>query len=318
MITRREALAAIAATCGAALPSRSLRAGQTSAGSDGRLRLACGRWLSYREHGHPDKPLVFYFHGTPGSRLEAALCECEASQTGVRLVSVDRPGLGRSSYDGCRRILDWPNDVDELASALGYADKPFGIVGMSGGAPYAAACALVMPHRLRHVAIVSGHTPLGAPGVCPGNQDKMIRLVARRPRLSKRMLRLVARRLDRRPDKVLGKVTKGWTAADRKLVLCDPRLRRDLIANMREAMHCGPAGLVKDIGLLSCPWGFQLCAIQGVSVSIWQGGCDPIVTSSMGRYFHEQIADSELIIDPRAGHVTMFKQHITEILSRFA
>lgn len=317
MMTRREALTAMAAICSTALPSRRLRAGQTPASRDGRIRLACGRWLSYREHGLPDKPPVFYFHGTPGSRLEAALCESEACLSEIRLISVDRPGLGRSSYSGSRRILDWPNDVDELASALGYADQRFGIVGFSGGAPYAAACAWAMPHRLTHMAIVSGHTPMNAPGVCPGSDDKLIRLISRRPRVSTRALRLLARRLDRRPDKVIAKVTKKWAAPDRKLMLCNPRRYRDLIADLREAVRCGPAGLVEDVRLLRCPWGFALSDIQGVPVSIWQGGCDPIVTPSMGHYFHKQIADSELTIDPRAGHVTMLKWHIKKILSRF-
>ena len=284
---------------------------------DGRLILCDGRCLSYREYGDPDGQLVFYFHGTPGSRKEAALVADEAYPAGIRLVAVDRPGLGRSTYYRNRRILDWPCDIAQLADHLGYQHQPFGIIGVSGGAPYASACALKFPERLTHVAIVSGHAPLGAPGVCPGNQDKLIRLVSKRQLLGRLAFGLISRRLDRKPDKVVQMLTKKWTAADRKLILCNPRHYRQLVANLDEAGRCGPRGMVTDIRLLACHWGFHLCQLEGVGVSVWQGGCDRISTPSMGRYFHKNIAGSELIEDPCAGHVTMLKWHIGEIYSRF-
>ena len=284
---------------------------------EGSLRLSDGRCLAYREYGDPHGQLVFYFHGTPGSRLEVALVSDDASSAGIHLVAIDRPGLGRSTYDPCRRILDWPGDVAQLADFLGYTEQQFGVLGFSGGAPYASACVLEMPHRINHAAIVSGHTPPGVCGVCPGNQDKIIQLITKRPRLGKLGIGLINRRLDRRPDKIVQLVTKNWTAADRNLVLCNPHYYRHLIENLREAGRCGPAGMVKDIRLLGSCWGFQLCQLPGVPVSIWQGQCDRIATPSMGRYFHRNIAGSELIQDPRAGHVTMLKWHIQEIYSRF-
>lgn len=317
MITRREAFAAGASIFASTLSPSPLFASSHAANCDGRVRLPSGRWLSYREYGQADGPLVFYFHGTPGSRLELALCDEETCQSGLRIISVDRPGMGRSSYQNCRKILDWPCDIEQLADALGYAGQSFGVVGMSGGAPYAAACAAKISHRLTHVAIVSGHAPLCAPGTCPGNQDELIKLVSRRPRLAKMAFRLVGRRLDRKPDKVVQKMAKNWTAADRRLILCNPVRYRQLLANLREASRCGPTGVVTDVRLLACRWGFNLSDIEGVPVSIWQGGCDRTVTPSMAHYFQQQIAGSELIIDSQAGHVTMLKTHASEILSRF-
>ena len=318
MINRRQALTAGAAWfASAALPQPKLHAAEKICWRDGRVRLPNGCWLGYREYGQADGPPVFYFHGTPGSRLELALCDVEASQSGLRVISIDRPGMGRSSYQGCRRIVDWPCQVEQFADALGYGGQPFGVIGMSGGAPYATACAAKIPHRLTHVAIVSGHAPLCAPGTCPGNQDELIKLVSRRPRLSKMVFGLIGRRLQRKPDKIVKMISKKWTAADRRLILCNPRRYRQLIANLQEASRCGPAGVVKDIRLLACNWGFRLSDIAGVPVSIWQGCCDKTVTPSMARYFQQRIAGSELIYDCKAGHVTMLKTHIREILSRF-
>ena len=317
MLSRRDALAAGAALFAGTLPCARLAAGPNHSLHDGRVRLADGRWLSYREYGRVDGPLVIYFHGTPGSRLELALCDEESCCSGARMIAVDRPGMGRSSYQSCRRILDWPHDVEQLAAALGYADSRFGVIGLSGGAPYAAACGYKIPHRLTHMAIVSGHTPMGAPGTCRGDQDHTIEFISRRQRLAKLAFKFLGRRLDRKPDKVIAKVTKSWTAEDRKLILCNPKHYQQIIANMREATRCGPSGMVTDIRLLACRWGFKVCQVQGVPVSIWQGACDRTVTPSMAHYFHKQIPGSELIIDPRAGHVTMFKWHAPKIMSRF-
>lgn len=316
-ITRREVLSAATAILGASLPAACLQASGYVSSQSGKVRLSDGRWLGYQEYGVSDGPLVFYFHGTPGSRLEFGLNDTESYQSGVRVISVDRPGMGLSSYDGGRRILDWPQDVVQLAASLGYADSSFGVIGLSGGAAYAAACAYEIPDRLTHMALVSGHTPMGAAGTHPGNQDKLVELIARRPRLGKLVFKIVDRRLDRRPDKVVRKLTENWTPADKQLVLRSPKLYRQLILNLNEASRCGPAGMVKDIRLLACPWGFRLSDIQGVPISIWQGGCDRTVTPSMAHYFQRQLVGSELTLDPRAGHVTMFKWHVSEVLSRF-
>lgn len=318
MISRREALGAGAALLSTAfLPTWAKAATQAGVSRAGRVRLANGRCLAYHEFGIPTGPLVFYFHGTPGSSLEAGLIEQEACLAGVHLVSVDRPGMGHSTYYSGRRIIDWPCDVEQLADVLGYGGTSFGIIGLSGGAPYAAVCARMIPHRLTHVAIVSGHAELGAPGVCAGSEDDAIALITRRPRLACKGLNFIARRLDRKPDHVIAKITKDWSAADRELVLCNPRYYRNLIANLNEASCCGTEGVVTDIGLLGCDWGFELCRIQGVGVSIWQGGCDRIAPPSTGRYFHNQIAASEFHFDPEAGHVTMLKWHAPEILARY-
>jgi hypothetical protein len=85
-----------------------------------RLRLADGRWLSYRELGDSRGQPVMYFHGTPSSSAEIAVFgsgERFASR-GLRVVALDRPGSGGSSFLPARRILDWPGDVVSLADHL--------------------------------------------------------------------------------------------------------------------------------------------------------------------------------------------------------
>ena len=132
MISRRTALVASAAFLTTAVTGQLGRAAVSGHYRRGRMRLPSGCVLSYCEFGEPSGPLVFYFHGTPGSCIEAGLIEEEACQTGVRLIAIDRPGIGSSRYQPQRRILDWPQQVVQLADCLGYSDSSFGIIGLSG------------------------------------------------------------------------------------------------------------------------------------------------------------------------------------------
>ena len=241
MLNRRNFLGSAALALGA----HGISAGAATQSSvlDGVVHLADGRAIAFRQFGDPSGAPAFYFHGMPGSRLEPGLVGEEALAAGVRLVAVDRPGVGCSSMQSCRRVVDWPADVAQLADALPGFEQ-FSVVGVSGGAPFALASAIQLPHRVKTVALVSGHTPFGVPGVSPGNQDRQVALVARRPRLAKAFLTLVGRRLQSRPDRALQTLTKPWTNADRQLVLCNPVYRGMFLQNLRQAFRC-PAGLTR-------------------------------------------------------------------------
>ncbi|HEU4793766.1 MAG TPA: alpha/beta hydrolase, partial [Nitrolancea sp.] len=101
-------------------------------------RLPDGRRLGHAEFGDPNGVPCFFFHGIPGSRLEAAFVDELAAQYGIRVIGIDRPGMGLSDYVSGRRFLDWPADVVALADSLGI--EQFAVAGVSGGAAYVAAC----------------------------------------------------------------------------------------------------------------------------------------------------------------------------------
>ncbi|HWH24552.1 MAG TPA: alpha/beta hydrolase, partial [Candidatus Limnocylindria bacterium] len=98
---------------------------------DRQLRLADGRLLGYAEFGDPAGTPVLFFHGLGTSRLICPPDEGVARGLAVRLIAVDRPGIGLSEPLPGRRLLDWPADVVQLAEQLGL--RRFAIVGWSGG-----------------------------------------------------------------------------------------------------------------------------------------------------------------------------------------
>jgi Alpha/beta hydrolase family len=109
--------------------------------TDHQLRLATGRLLAYDEHGAADGTPIFYFHGSPSTRLEWHLFGSEtlARKLSVRVIVPDRPGLGRSDFQPSRRISDWPADVIALADHL--ALIRFAVLGYSGRGRCRRLCA---------------------------------------------------------------------------------------------------------------------------------------------------------------------------------
>ncbi len=118
------------------------------------------RRVAYCEYGDPGGTPVFYFHGTPGSRYEPAYGDRAAKEYGYRIIALDRPGIGRSEYVRKRSLQDWPLDVEEIAKLLGI--ERFGVIGVSGGGPYALACCYAIPDRIEFSVLMGSWAPVSA------------------------------------------------------------------------------------------------------------------------------------------------------------
>ena len=122
-------------------------------------------------------------HGWQGSRL---FCPDDAAtvDAGVRLITIDRPGFGRSDPRRDRSLLNWVDDYAELLRHLGIPRCP--IVGWSGGGPYALACAFRMPEIVTRVGLAASDGPfLEVPGALSELSQEardLIQLLHRDPR----------------------------------------------------------------------------------------------------------------------------------------
>jgi len=218
-----------------------------------QLRLATRRLLAYDEHGAVDGVPVFYFHGSPSTRLEWHLfgSDALARKLKVRVIVPDRPGLGRSDFQPGRRISDWPADVIALADRLALAR--FAVLGYSGGGPYAAACALKIPERFTHVGIVSGTGPFDEPGLSAAINPfslRFIQLARTNPWLSRMTLRLMGFMVQYWPRRFIAQAMAGFPAPD-QAALARPdfqRAAKGLMALFEVSgapntalMHAGPA-----------------------------------------------------------------------------
>jgi pimeloyl-ACP methyl ester carboxylesterase len=214
----------------------------TAAVSGQTLLLRAGRRLGYAEYGTPDGEPGFYFHGHPGSRLEAELADEASAEAGLRLIALDRPGYGLSDFQLDRTLLDWPRDVEEAADALGL--ERFSVLGSSGGGPYALACAHELTERVTRAGVVSGVGPHDAPGATDGMRWQNcvgFQLGARFPPLARLIMWSMERQMRRSRTRVLAAVAEAMSPADAEIAR-GPEVRDLLGAVIAEALRQGSRG----------------------------------------------------------------------------
>ncbi len=288
---------------------------------DGVLRLRDGRALAYREWGDPVGAPVVFAHGTPGSRVWCPDPHQDATQaSGVRLITVDRPGIGGSDVRLGLTVGGWASDVAELADGLGL--ERFGVIGLSAGGPWAAACAALIPERLTGVGIASSR----ALAECNlRERPQALEEFSEEDRRAFELLRELgpedaakslavddeewARGLFEHPEKFLD----GFEPPEGDRWFFEDPVQVELFfEGFRETGRQGALGSACEWVALMQPWSFLLADIS-IPVHLWHGEQDSRVQLATQEFAAETIPDAHLTIWPDAGHLGMAK-HWREVL----
>jgi pimeloyl-ACP methyl ester carboxylesterase len=266
--------------------------------NEGAIRLPDSRSLAYATWGDPQGKPLFLFHGSPSSRLFRPSDSVTASH-GVRLITVDRPGYGRSDFQEGRSLLDWPDDVAALADAMGL--DTFTIVGHSSGGPYALACALVIASRIARVGLVSTVVPLDdvpAAYIDLDDDDKELIDVARRePVEARRRIEESGRWLLEKPDAFL----QAPRPEPDRVLLDDPKVRSMFIQMIRESVRSGLAGYAWDGIIERNPWGFSLQEIES-EILVWHGDQDHYIPRAHIEQMASLLPDCRATFYPDEAH----------------
>jgi pimeloyl-ACP methyl ester carboxylesterase len=275
-----------------------------------QIKLQDGRMLGYADYGSPEGVPVFYFHGFPSSRLDWQLFNEDnmLTELNARAIAPDRPGYGLSDYERGRKMVDWPDDVIELADTLQL--DSFAVLGISGGGSYAAACAYKIQDRLTGAAIVCGMGPSDAPGMKDGVSWTIPGTFSI---IRRAMLMLTSMGLRRDPEQFLSRSKETFSEPDRRL-LDQPELGALFIDGMREAFRQGIRGANQEAVLYTRPWGFRLQDINA-EVHLWHGEKDLNVPVSVGRYAANAIPKCQATFLEGEGHLSLPYNHMREILS---
>jgi pimeloyl-ACP methyl ester carboxylesterase len=266
--------------------------------NDDVIVLADGRSVGLAEFGDPDGPVVVWCHGGLSSRLDAGLAHRAAVDHGIRLISLDRPGIGRSSRRPGDTVMTWPSIVAACTRRLGV--QRFAVAGWSAADPYALACGYALADRVPIVATVAGMYPVTGPArrreLGLAADRLLISLSARSPRAAKGLLAGFAAI----PDRILWSGLRHTGGPAERAVITDER-RGILLGMVHEAFRSGPAGVVADYRAFGGDWGFPL-SLVAVPVSVWHGDQDALVPPDDGVRLADALPDARLEPVPGGGH----------------
>jgi pimeloyl-ACP methyl ester carboxylesterase len=271
------------------------------------MKLKDGRKLGFAQFGPKNAFPVFYFHGWPGSRLEAGFFDVP----GAQMIGVDRPGYGLSDPHMTRKLADWPSDIEQLADHLKLGK--FGVIGMSGGGPYAAACAYFLKGRATKVAIIAGLGPPEAPGMSNSRVGFLLDM-GNRP-MTSAVLGTIMRTLIRNPmaEQHFHRMRARVPRASQDEQAMTPEFMQMLLTSFREGLRASAKGPTTDARVYGEPWPFTLADIK-TPVSIWHGTYDTQVPVSIGRHYAKFIPNARATFPDGDGHVSIITNYIEAII----
>ncbi len=260
------------------------------------LTLSDGRTLHTYDTGADDaddRLAVFWHHGTPNIGAPPAPLFPAAARLGIRWVSYDRPGYGRSTPDPGRTVASAAACVSSIADALGI--ERFAVVGHSGGGSHALACGALLPKRVLGVVSVAGLAPFGAEGLdwFGGMAASGVASLsaAAEGRAAKERYEASDPEFD----------PKMFTPADHAALSGPWSWLMDVVD---PAVAAGPAGLVDDDLAYVAPWGGDPAQVIA-PVLLLHGGQDRVVPSSHGAWLARRCRSAELRLYPNDGHISV-------------
>ncbi len=274
--------------------------------------------MSYLDLGNPSGTPVFHFHGAPSSRLEALFFDLDtaAARAGVRLLALDRPGIGGSDPQRGRTLLDQAHDVASAADVLG-VDR-YGLLGYSVGAASALACRASRPGRITATAIVSGIGPAEVVGLDAGRSpdvSRFFRTAERYPWLARIGLRFM-RYGTTTPERMIAATGRGMPPADRA-VAERPGAAAPFAAFLSEALRQGTSGVLDDARLAVRPWGFTP-GPTGSPLTIWHGSADTNAPVAAAFWLAELVPGAQLRVLSDEGHVSLLDARADDVLHDLA
>ena len=250
------------------------------------VTLADGRQLAFREYGDPSGLPVIFYHGGLNSRaFEAAWDKTHdiTAAAGVRLLALDRPGYGFSSFDEGRsgysangaELGELLAQVEGLGDGAGVA-----VLGYSSGGPNALAAA----HNLAEA--VEGKAPVTVVGmVSPDGPYVDMDL----PRNFPHSMPITPEECGPAAEKMAEGLRHSYEAMSGR-----PDRHAMLMADLTEATRQGTKASAQDTLLERTAWDFKLEDVNPqLRVLLWQGEADEDVPPDVARHIESRLPNVE-------------------------
>jgi pimeloyl-ACP methyl ester carboxylesterase len=272
---------------------------------EGNIAVGDDRQIGFAEFGDPQGRAVFWLHGTPGARRQIPTeARVYAEKRQIRLIGIDRPGIGSSTSHQYDSVFAFADDLRTIADTLGI-DK-MEVIGLSGGGPYTLACAAAMPDRVVAAGVIGGVAPTtGSDAIAGGLMGSVGLRVAPLLQVAGGPIGMVASALIRliRPvgSPAVDMYGRVSPEADRQL-LARPEIKAMFLDDLLNGSRKQMAAPFADVVVFARDWGFRLDEVK-VPVRWWHGDHDHIVPFEHGQHVVAKLPDVELYHLPGESHL---------------
>lgn len=271
---------------------------------EGSVAVRDGRRLSFAEYGARRGDALVWMHGTPGARRQIPLeARAYADEHGVRIVGIDRPGIGSSTPYLYPAVVDWTADLSLLLDALAVDDVR--VVGLSGGGPYALAAGATLGDRVRSVGVLGGVAPTVGPDAADGGVIQLAVRLAPLLAMSRVPLGVALTQAVRVVRPLAGAGLDLYAAVqpagDRNL-LSRPEFKAMFLDDLLNGARFQALAPLSDLVLFTRDWGFDLADVS-VPVRWWHGDEDHIVPFAHGEHVVGRLPDARLVTIDGESHL---------------
>jgi pimeloyl-ACP methyl ester carboxylesterase len=271
---------------------------------EGTVAVRDGRRLSFAEYGSPRGDALLWMHGTPGARRQIPFeARLHAEEHNLRIIGVDRPGIGSSTPHLYSDVLDWTADLELLLDALAVEDVR--MIGLSGGGPYALAAAAGLSDRVRAVGILGGVAPTRGPDAAPGGIIQLAVRLAPAIEAVRVPLGVGLTGAIRLVKPLAGPGLDLYAAlqpAGDKDLLARPEFKAMFLDDLLNGSRFQTSAPLNDLVLFTREWGFSPSDVTA-PVVWWHGDAEHIVPFAHGEHMVERLPDAQLRVIDGESHL---------------
>jgi pimeloyl-ACP methyl ester carboxylesterase len=271
------------------------------------IKLGDGRSFGWHEWGNPKGTPILFCTGAAMSGYLGFGFDT-LSKLDLRLIAIDRPGLGLSAYDRNKSLATWAADVERLLKFIS-AQKAYA-VGFSQGAPFALA--LAARGLVSAAAIVSGQDQLYHSSMRPlliPDVQQMLNTIEQDPDGFEQHV------VETFTLEQMWNMVMGMNGERDRSVYESPAFTTAFRRALEDGFSQGTKGYARDLILALTNWGLEVETLR-LPIDLWYGRLDtsPVHSPDFGVTLANRLPQATLhILDDEGGSLLWTRSH--EILA---
>lgn len=276
--------------------------------------LPDGRLIALRDLGRPDGFPVFILHPVVQSSLMRPQEATMAGECGVRLISIERPGIGLSTRDPEGTYASFADDLAHVADAL--AISRFGLIGWASGAPYALTAASRLGERITRVVLATPRLNFRSDLEATTPMRQFFGGLRRHPWIFETVFSIMRAKRSRRLLRPMIRNFVETSEPDRRLFERDPAMLDCFTDSLIEALDRTHKGIVAELNFYAKETPPETSGIAR-PVLVWHGAEDEMNRVEDVRRMLAGVPVEAFHVAGGHGHMVLFT-HFRDVLAALA